>query len=59
MLTMPALVTRLQISLPPPGEEFINLFSNSQCVKKVVSNSLWLVEFAVGLEDSVLCLPGG
>ena len=36
-----------------------NLLASVQCAKKVVSDSLGLVDFAAGLVNSVLNLPDG
>ena len=42
------------IKLPTPQEE-----SQGQRAKKVVSDSPWLVDFAIGLVNSVINLPDG
>ena len=47
-------------SLPQRTKNKMNMAHHfSQCAKKVVSNSLGLVDFAIGLINSLLNLPDG
>ena len=39
------------------GAVLLNFFFRSQCAKKVVSDSPGLVDFALGLDNSVFNLP--
>ena len=41
------------------GASFIYITSPFQCAKEVVFNSPWLVDFAIGLVNSVFNLPDG